>query len=334
MIALLTRNLPNPQEEHFAWRHFANPAGEAWSWFLCEEPGGSAVGMASVFPRPMSVDGRQEIWGQVGEFVVDAKYRSLGPALMLQRATFEPVKAGDVPVCYDCPPHDQGMSTFDRLGMRANTEVYRYALPLRSDEFLEKRLGNGILFKPAVVSANLALGIKLFRRGKPQMHGIEVSELGGDFGQEFTQLDQSVSSLGAIWASRSAEQLNWRHRRQPHCSFRTLVARRSGELLAFLTSIDFAGRVAIWDLFGRHVEDVGAVLIDALISSSRKEKAHLVEGYCSGDNGLRDLFNKMGFSPRERLARIVAYGTQACRRDLTAGPGPRWAFTLTEPGLA
>ena len=79
--------------------------------------------------------------GQVGGFAVDASYRSFGPAVLMQRTTFEPVDSGAVTFCYDSPPHDRGMSTFVRLGMRPNCEVTRYALALRSDEFLQKRLG-------------------------------------------------------------------------------------------------------------------------------------------------------------------------------------------------
>src|SRR5271165_1912224 len=97
--------------------------------------------MASLFPRKMYVDGKPMVAGQVMHFVVDASHRSLGPAVLLQRATFDPVNSGALDFCYDCPPHDQGMSTFVRLGMRSNCEVIRYALLLRSDEYLAKRIG-------------------------------------------------------------------------------------------------------------------------------------------------------------------------------------------------
>src|SRR5208337_3026068 len=103
MLDLLDRNLMDRLEGRFEWRHFANPAGPAWSWFLCEKSSGDAVGMASVFPCHMFVDGKKVVCGQVGEFVVDAKYRSLGPALMLQRATLGPVNSGEIAICYDCP---------------------------------------------------------------------------------------------------------------------------------------------------------------------------------------------------------------------------------------
>jgi len=333
MMDLLGRNLPNIQDWHFEWRHFANPAGPAWSWFLYEKPGGAVVGMASVLPRFMLVDGKPVVCGQVFEFVVDAGYRSLGPAVMLQRATFGPVDSGAIPICFDCPPHDQGMSTFDRLGMRAVTEVDRYALPLRSDAFLQKKLGVGPLAKPAIAAANLLLRIKLSSRRAQRMPGIEISQFDGDFGDEFTQLDRSVSSLGLIRASRLAEDLNWRYRHS-RSTFRTLIARRSGELVGFLIAIDFDGRVTIWDLFGHQFDEVGGALIDALVDLCRKKNASLVEGYSSEGSPLRGALLEAGFTRRERLARIVAYEKPDSPAGRMLHPGIRWAFTLVEPGLS
>lgn len=330
MLELQDRNLPYLLRDRFEWRHFANPAGPAWSWFLHEEGSSSAVAMASVFPSCMFIDGKKVVCGQVGEFVVDAKYRSLGPALKLQRATFGPVDSGAIAVCYDTPPDDHGMSTFKRLGMQANTEVFRYALPLRSDEFLKKRLGDGTLAKPAVAAANLLLNLKFSTRRKEALKGLEISIFDGMFDDEFTHLDQSVSSSGMIRACRSAELLNWRYKKMPHCTYMTLVARRSGELVGFLTAINNAGRVGVGEVFGHHIDEVGAALLDALLSLSRKERAHLLEGYSSEDGPAKAAFLKLGFTRRERVARIVSYEKPDGCGKATLTPATCWAFTAVE----
>src|SRR5215475_12809392 len=95
MIALLERNFPTfEMGNHFRWRHEGNPAGEGWSWVIYDRESGKIGAMTSLFPRHMYLDGKSVICGQVGEFAVDSAYRSLGPAVMLQRATFEPVDSG------------------------------------------------------------------------------------------------------------------------------------------------------------------------------------------------------------------------------------------------
>jgi hypothetical protein len=330
MVELQNRNLPDRLEGRFEWRHFANPAGPAWSWFLHEKNKDATVAMVSVFPRYMFVDGKKVVCGQVGEFVVDAKYRSLGPAVMLQRATLGIVDSGAIAICYDCPPHDQGMSTFRRLGMHANSEVFRYALPLRSDEFLQKRLGDGPLARPVIAAANLLLNAKLSSRGGRKMHGIEISVFEGAFDEEFNQLDQSVPSSGVIRASRSAELLNWRYRKLPRCTYLTLIARRRGELLGFLAAINCGGRVGIGDAFGHPFEDVGVALIDALVSICRKEKATLLEGYSSEDGPWKAAFLKLGFARRERVVRIVGYENPAVSGKMMLKAGVSWAFSAVE----
>ncbi len=238
MVALLTRNFGPIQEERFAWRHIENPAGVCWSWFAFDSNGSASkapVALVTVFPRNMRVGSQRVRGGQVGEFAVDATHRSLGPAVQLQRLTFTPVDSGDLAFCYDCTPHDRGMSTFVRLGMRPNCEVYRYALPLRCDPYVAKKLGTGVWTKPVVVAGNLMLQA---RRANPGADGLEVEEFGGKFGEEFDELDDAVLSTEAIRASRAAADLNWRYRADPmseHTSaagasgtYHTVVGRRRG----------------------------------------------------------------------------------------------------------
>jgi len=322
LIALLERNIPGKQTRHFQWRHEDNPAGPGWSWVIYDRKSGAASAMASVYPRQMYIDGKQVLCGQVGEFVVDTTLRSLGPAVMLQRATFDPVDTGAVDLCYDCPPHAQGMSTFVRLGMSPSCEVFRYALLLRSDEFIEKRFGRGLWTKAAVVAANLLLGMRAPKRSTT---GLEVDWLDGRFGEEFSELDKLVPSSGVIRASRSAEVLNWRYRTNPELTFRVLVARRAGQLLGFLVFVVHDDkRVSICDLFGRQLSDAGPALLEAAIESCRKEKLNCLQGYCSATSDLRAPLERAGLRRRERAVSIVAYAKPEGPAGLVLNSAGRW----------
>jgi|HubBroStandDraft_1064217.scaffolds.fasta_scaffold00153_25 hypothetical protein len=326
LIGILERNIPGRQEGHFEWRHQANPAGPGWSWVACDR-NDAIVAMASVFPRNVWVDGKRLICGQVGEFVVDAPYRSLGPALMLQRATFTPVDSGELAFCYDCPPHDQGMSTFVRLGMSAAAEVIRYALPLTANEFLAKKIGTEVWTKPLVAGANLILSMR--RRGA-NGHGLEISEFNSAFGEEFTQLDAQVPSSGVIRASRSSQDMTWRYQKNPAWKSRVLVARRAGELVGFLTFVTFGERASIVDIFGRPPAEMALPLLHTMIDLCRREKRGCIEGYCSDASELSAFFKQAGLRRRERAARVVAYskGNEKVRAQLHSGL--RWAFSQVE----
>jgi len=306
LIGLLERNLPGmPMRAHFPWRHEGNPAGPGWCWALCDRQSGIICAMTSVFPRRMFLDGRLISGGQVGEFAVDSAYRSLGPAVMLQRATFQLVDSGVLALCYDCPPHSRGMSTFVRLGMRPSCEVTRYALLLRSDEVLRTRIGKGVWTKPVIAAANLLLRI---RRTPRRIAELEVCRLDGMFGEEFTRLDKAVSSSGTIRTSRAADLLNWAYRKRSGVKFEVLVARRKGELLAFLAFIVYGDkRAAIFDVFGLELAETGPALLEATIEICRREGIICLQGYCSETSALKPLFEAAGFRPRERAARVVSY---------------------------
>jgi hypothetical protein len=338
MLDILERHFGSSQEERFDWRHTLNPAGESWAWFVYERDTNATVAMAAVFPRQLYIDGKLLVCGQVGEFAVEATHRSLGPAVLMQRTTFEPVNSGALAVCYDCPPHDQGMSTFVRLGMPANCEVTRYALPLRSDEFLEKRLGKGVWTQLLVRPANMVLRMRRTRR---HASGLEIRKYDGRFSEEFSRLDRLVSTTGVVRACRSAEYLNWRFKDDPSgttqmpCGnmggYRLLEARRAGELVAFaIFFIQTDGVASVIDLFGVDLHQNGSSLLEAVIEVCRKENVSSVHGFSSESNELSALFRNAGFSARERLARVVAYEKPNGHRSRLLSPGLHWAFSQNE----
>ncbi len=327
MLELLKRNLPDLSLIGFDWRYMLNPAGQARSWFVYEQNETKAVAMASVLPRRMYVDGREVLGGQVMHFVVDVAYRSLGPALLLQRATFNAVNSGELDLCYDCPPHDQGMSTFVRLGMRPSCELIRYALLLRSDEYFVRRIGNASWTRPVVAATNVLLRA---RRTKSPMRGLEIRLHEGRFDEEFSELDRRVSSVGVVRHRRSLEDLNYRYRENPESEHRVLVARRSGELLAFAVFVVESGIGCLVELFGREISQVGPVLLDAMIGFCRRENIQAVCGYCSEQSELKSPLATSGFRPREKTARVVVFAKPDSPAHRLLGNGVRWSFSRVE----
>jgi hypothetical protein len=241
LLNFLQANLPAlPHQRRFDWLYRSNPDGLAWSWFVCADSG-EVVGAASLFPRSMWIGDRQERCAQVGDFAISVKHRSLGPALLLQRATFSPVDLGEIAFCYDCPPHDAGMSTFRRLGMEPNCRIDRYAVPLRVDHRLKKRFGAAS--KVPVAVGNVILRLHQRPALRLRSKGLVIEEHAGSFGDEFSFLDGAVKKVDVIRGQRSAAHLNWRYRQDPLQQYHVLTARRGGELVAFM--IQFASSRAV-----------------------------------------------------------------------------------------
>jgi hypothetical protein len=340
LLGLLQRNLGVSQDGIFDWQYTMNPAGPPWCWFAYVDNSPAAVAMTSLFPRRMYVDGSAVRCGQVTHFVIDTAYRSLGPALQVQKATFEPVDSGELSFCYDCPPHERGMSTFLRLGMRASCEVTRYALPLRSNKYFDKRFGTRAWTKPLAAATNLVLQARTRFRPVP---GVEIVEHTGPFGEEFSELDQRVSSSDMIRASRSAVDLQWRYKQDPGAAgardqkeeYRVLLARRSGELLAFVIIVlnRTEGTGHILDLFGVEIPVVGPSLLEGAVGLCRQTGLDSLYGFCSEGTELESLFRNTGFCPREKIARVVAYENQQKQAGRLLKSALRWPFGQFEVRL-
>ena len=276
-----------------------------------------------MFPRAMWIGGRVKMCGQVGDFAVSRTHRSLGPAVLLQRATFDPVDQGKFSFCYDCPPHAAGMSTFRRLGMQPNCTVRRYALPLRVDRHVEKLFGSAAPLPRA--AANLLLRAHRRTSFPAPPKDLDVSGHVDRFGDEFTGLDEALKNPNAIRCRRNAKQLNWRYREDPLQQFHALTARRNGELIAFLVYCVSVDVVTIVDIFGREVPTAANALIGRIVE--QYEKSHqTIEAFLTEGSALLGPILKMGFRHRSLGAQIVAYAKAGSETSAFLKEGPLWAF--------
>jgi hypothetical protein len=327
LMSILQANLPDlPHARRFDWLYRANPDGPAWSWFVCE-PSGRAVGVTSLFPRSVWLGDKTATCGQVGDFAITVTHRSLGPAIMLQKATFGPVDSGALAFCYDCPPHQAGMSTFRRLGMKPNCRMDRYAMPLRVEGRLRKKLGS-ITAVPAA-AGNLLLRIARRSRRRPNTKSLNIAEHLGPFTEEFARLDGDVQHGAVIRGRRTASILNWRYREDPLQQYHVLTARANSDLIAFVVLRVTDDIVTVVDLFGDGFPDVGYALLTSVFE--RYEHSHQTVDACLAvGSPLVTCFESMGFRRRSEAAHVVAYPPQ--RNDVSTHllGVLTWAFQQAE----
>jgi hypothetical protein len=322
VLALLQANLPAlPHERRFHWLYRANPDGPAWCWLARQGATGEPVGVTSLFPRSMWVGGRVRMCGQVGDFAVSAGHRSLGPALFMQRATMEPVDQGALAFCYDCPPHAAGMATFRRLGLQPNIAMDRYALPVRVDRRLEKRLGFNPLFVGVV--GNFLLRSYTGPRVRPR--GLDIEEHTGPFGDEFSLLDDSLKDAQVIRSRRSSAHLNWRYREDPLNRYRVLTARCQGELIAFLVFSTASESLVIVDLFGAEFPESALTLLEGLRECCDLSCQSIEAFMSEGNEAITPLLQKR-YRRRDVAAQIVAYAAPGSETATFLKESARWSF--------
>ena len=304
ILATLEANLSGlPHARRFDWLYRNGPGGPASVWFICSSRG-RAVGTVALVPRGVWVSGRRERCGQVADFAVNVEHRSLGPAVMLQRVTFEPVRTGTLAFCYDCPPHEAGMAPFLRLGMAPTLRTARYSVLLRTERQVERRLGSSP-FATAVAGAANVLVAAGMRRG--ELLGLHIETFTGRFGDDFTALDESLHAAAPMRACRRAEDLNWQYRDDPLRSYEILVARRAGEVSGFVV-LSRAGEDAwIVEVFSR--SDDARALVAAARDHVRRQPTQVLSTVAAGGGPWLSVFAGLGFRRREEGPRIVAYAT-------------------------
>lgn len=327
ILARLKKNLGIASHpRRFDWLYLNNPSGRAWSWFAYETGTERIVGSASVFPRVMWVGGEQRLCGQVGHFSIDEDYRSLGPALMLQRATLLPVDEGQLAFCYDTPPHELGMSTFRRLGMKPNCRMHRYARLLKLDRHVEKLLRRRV---PVVAQVGNAL-LRLRDLRRKASGNIEISQHLGRFDGEFTSLDERIGGGHAIRSRRRAEDLNWRYRDDPLLDYTVLIARRSGELVAFLIYILEGRDARLIDLFGFPDAAIALNLVEALADSLSASPAETLHCLVSNNAWFASILEKAHFRRRDDSIQVVAYARPDSGLENLLDESSRWSFSHVE----
>lgn len=304
-LRVLERNLPVlDHRRRFDWMYLRNPVGRAWSWMVEDEGTGQVAGVASVFPRLVWLAGRLCRCGQVGDFAVDRGYRTLGPAVALQRATLGPVDVGELAFCYDCPPHERGMAPFRRLGLQARTRMMRYARPLRVDRYVRRRLTGSAGRLASWLGNQLLRGLQ---RRRARQRRCEISVHEAAFGDEFTRLDREGTLPTAIRGARTAEVLNWRFREDPLHRYTVLVARLRGELKGFIVLRITEGDMEIVDLLTPHGDAVLLELLDAAITLARERGAEVVRLQAGEESGLEPLLARAWFRFRSYGAAVVPY---------------------------
>ena len=313
MFRVLERNLPDlDHRSRFEWAYLNNPAGPAWSWLALERSTEHVIAVASVFPKILWIAGEPMKCGQVGDFAVESKYRSLGPALALQRATLALVDDGTIALCYDCPPHERGMAPFRRLGLDVTCRLGHFTQLLIASPWIARRFHVGA--QSARLLALVPNQLLRLRRFFLSRARVEVTDFEERFGHDFSRLDERLVHPRMIRTRRSATELNWKYRDDPLRRYKTLVAHERGALLGFLVYETNHERATICDLLAISPEVAMTLLCRALneFDLIGLEAVTLVVPETGPQSVLA---RRAGFSFRGNVEHVVAYGPRTAGGD-------------------
>jgi len=264
LIDTLRRLLtPESDGNRFDWLYKNLPFGEAKSWLAVDENTETIVGAASAFPRRFYAENRVCSAWVLGDFCLDTAYRSLGPALKLQRACLSAIKSNDSEFGYDFPSPSMN-AVYKRMGMTATGKMLRFAKILRVDRKVRELFASSYAGRVASAVGNSLL--KLTSREMISDRSLELSVHREECTGEFSTLADEVADRLGICLVRSAEYLNWRYLGNPLVSCELLTARRHGTLKGYAVWMQKGEDAYVWDLFGEDEPELVESLLGAVIA--------------------------------------------------------------------
>ncbi len=322
-IRMFARYLnPRYDRRRFDWVYRQNPYGLGRLWIATDSNSGATVGTAGAFPRRIYLAGCEEVAWALGDFCVSDQYRSLGPALQLQRLCLAEVDSGAAALCYDFPSTGF-MAVYRRLNIAPNGHMIRLAKALRVDRKLEKINIIPWVTRGLGAAANLLLAFR--DRASRDSRTVTVSLYQGHCGPEFSALAQEIVDRYGACIQRSAAYLNWRYMDNPLYPCELLTARRDGALLAYAVFTCIGKDATLMDLFGHCDPHVLRTLINGLVSLLRARGIITVSAPILASHPWIAILQGLGFRPRESTP-VVLYPISRIRSTVDPRTLRPWLF--------
>lgn len=292
-------------EQRFDWLYLNAAFGTARAWILSDEKG-STIGMAALFPRTFSEAGRTVSGAVLGDFCLARAWRTLGPAIKLQRACLAELTGSPFSMAYDFPS-DGMQAIYKRLGCGREMDIVRLSKPLRVDRFVRrvtKRLPGAALLSRA---GNAILQWKDEVGG--HRNSCDVSPVEGSVAEEFTELAMEMRTEPGIRVLRNAKYLQWRFQKHPYREYEILAARRRGKLHGYLVLAVEADHASIVDLSVDSQPEIFSALVARATAVSRARGSRTISISLSRGHPSTILLRDMGFYEREKRVAIICSQT-------------------------
>jgi len=312
----------NVLEAKYSWMYENNPYGSATGW-LVRDSGGQAVGFVALFPRGIKINGKLHSSALVGDFVIIKEHRTLGPALMLQKAVVESRAKHNFDFIYGIP-NRQAEVVLQRAGYRQVGPAIRMTRPFRSHYYLRRKLSSSLLADTLAGAIDPILHWTGKEVRQSRNNRFRLEEM-WDFDERFDDLSALVSDPLAIVGERNSAYLHWRYLRCPHKKYRihALTDISTEQVLGFLVSYPTEDGIAIAELQAVEqpgVEELGVTdcLLSEFLRLQRRQMVDSVSISYFGNKRLAEKLKEYGFAHREAKQNLVVF----------AGPDARLADRL------
>jgi hypothetical protein len=297
IVDVLARDLtPLSDERRCEWLYMKGPHGVARAWIAKDEKRGSVIGVAGAFPRLVWMDNKTILAWILGDFCLASAYRSLGPALQLQRSCLSVLEGKEGTLCYDFPSASM-VAVYKRLGFSPTGRLLRLARLLRFDRKVREIVRFPLVAHAVSTLGNSVLGA--IPRARSSDSSMEISTYHGRCGDEFSILDREHRHRLGISTQRSAQYLNWRYIDNPMTNYEIITARRHGELKGYAVWTQSEEDASVVDLLGENDPAVVKGLLNEIIAIVRNRGVMTLSVWLNYNHPWLSWYTEMGFRVRD-----------------------------------
>jgi len=285
-------------ESKYSWMYEGNPHGRAIGRLVLDK-NDEVVGMAALFPRGLRIDGNSQAAAAiVGDFVIAREHRSLGPALMLQKALIESQKKHHVGLVYGFP-NQQAEAVLQKAGYRFIGNTIRLTRPLRSHYYLSRKISAGRLSKvlAGIVDPILHWTAKEIRY---KTNSRLKSERLVDFDERFNDFWARCAFPGLIVGERNSAYLRWRYTHCLHKNYRidAVTDGLTRDILGYVVWYAAGSSVYIAELWEDGKEGVMDCLLSEFLRFQGQHDVDSISISYLGGQALTEKLKQYGFAIR------------------------------------
>lgn len=284
IIDIWEKNYPGTIIPKYEWLYERNPAGRAHVWLVRHSASSLNVGTTAVFPREFLVNGKKILAGIAGDFLINREHRSLGPALILQKAVLSFVQNGNMAFVYGFP-NEKSVPVLKRVGFRILGEKTRMVKILSFRDLLDARFGRPAarVLGPILDCISKVRSSSVWDKKNRGYRSEEVSNI-----HDFLEFFSDIGFKGfLIHGNRTAEYLKWKFVNSPLSKNKlfALLDEKSGKPKAYLVYRCLENTVEIRDFsytkergileglvldFVKHAASLGADRVEVTILRSKQ----------------------------------------------------------------
>jgi len=306
ILALWKRNFPNIPEARYDWIYKNNPAGPAFCWLLKETRQKKIVGATALFPRRFFCGGKWITAGIAGDFMIDKKHRTLGPALLLQKTAL--LNGNEIPfnILYGFPNKISEPALL-KAGYKILGEIHSLTKPLKSYYYLKRNVNFPLITKPLSFLFDLVL--KISSRERYSKNTEYEFETLTSFDQRIDTLWDSVKTQLFMIGERTSSYLNWRYIQSPHKNYQVLalIKKKNRAISGYIVYEINDNKAYIDDILSANMNEALDSLLSGFLLYQRARGIDAVSISFIGCNVLREKLKKYGFSLRDNSRKVIGY---------------------------